>query len=108
EGMSPGDYKTRGAGLVVRYGFHISPFGRALVMVTDRGLAGLAFADQGHERETMEDMTSRWPNATYVEDLGATSPYAARVFNPAEWRSDRPLKVVMIGTDFQLRVWEAL
>eukprot|EP01133_Synstelium_polycarpum_P029047 gene29047-35456_t len=53
-------------------------------------------------------MTSRWPNAIYVEDLGATSPYAARVFNPAEWRSDRPLKVVMIGTDFQLRVWEAL
>ncbi len=108
EGMSPGDYKTRGAGLIVRYGFHISPFGRALVMVTDRGLAGLAFADQGQEREALGDMTSRWPNATYVEDLNATSPYAARIFDPAEWRSDRPLKVVMIGTDFQLRVWEAL
>jgi AraC family transcriptional regulator, regulatory protein of adaptative response / methylated-DNA-[protein]-cysteine methyltransferase len=53
-------------------------------------------------------MTSRWPNANYVEDLAATAPYAARIFNPAEWRADRPLKVVTIGTDFQLRVWEAL
>lgn len=106
--MSPGDYKTRGAGLTIRYGFLISPFGLALIMVTDRGLAGLAFADAGKEREALADMTSRWPNATYVEDLAATAPYAARVFNPAEWRADRPLKVVTIGTDFQLRVWEAL
>ena len=108
EGMSPGDYKTRGAGLTIRYGFLISPFGLALVMVTDRGLAGLAFADPGKEREALADMTSRWPNANYVEDLAATAPYAARIFNPAEWRADRPLKVVTIGTDFQLRVWEAL
>lgn len=108
EGMSPGDYKTRGFGLTIRYGFLISPFGQALVMVTDRGLAGLAFADPGKEREALADMSARWPNATYVEDLAATAPYAARIFNPSEWRADRPLKVVTIGTDFQLRVWEAL
>jgi AraC family transcriptional regulator of adaptative response/methylated-DNA-[protein]-cysteine methyltransferase len=108
EAMSPGDYKSRGAGITMRYGFHISPFGLALVMVTDRGLAGLAFADAGKEREALADMTARWPNATYVEDLGATAPYAGRIFDPARWRSDQPLRVVMIGTDFQIRVWEAL
>ena len=53
EAMSPGDYKTRGAGLTIRYGYHISPFGIALIMVTDRGLAGLAFCDPGGERQPM-------------------------------------------------------
>lgn len=108
EAMSPGDYKTRGAGLVMRYGYHISPFGLALIMVTDRGLAGLAFADPGSERDAFADMSARWPNATYVEDMAATGPYAARIFDPTLWRADQPLHAVMIGTDFQVRVWEAL
>ncbi len=108
EAMSPGAYKGRGAGLTIRYGFHISPFGLALLMATDRGLAGLAFADPGGEREALADMTRRWPNATYVEDLSATQPYAGRVFDPARWRTEEPLRLVMIGSDFQLRVWEAL
>lgn len=108
EAMSPGHYKTRGAGLAIRYGYHISPFGVALIMVTDRGLAGLAFSDPGREREAFADMSARWPNAAYIDDMSATAPYAGRIFDPAKWRSDQPLRVVMIGTDFQLRVWEAL
>ena len=108
EAMSPGDYKSRGKGLTIRYGYHLSPFGIALVMVTDRGLAGLAFCDQGGERAAFEDMSGRWPNATYVEDLSATTPYAGRIFEPSRWRAEEPLRVVLIGTDFQVRVWEAL
>ena len=54
------------------------------------------------------DMSGRWPNATYVEDMSATAPYAARIFDPSKWRADQPLRVVMIGTDFQVSVWEAL
>lgn len=106
--MSPGEYKNRGEGIEIRYGYHISPFGIALVMVTDRGLCGLAFSDAGGEREAFDDMTRRWPNATYVEDIAATAHYAARAFDPVRWRRDDPLRVVMIGTDFQVRVWEAL
>lgn len=108
EAMSPGDYKSRGAGLTIRYGYHVSPFGIALVMATDRGLAGLAFCDAGEEKAAFADMSGRWPNATYVEDLSATVPYAARIFEPARWRGEEPLRVVLIGTDFQVRVWEAL
>ncbi|HEY4192312.1 MAG TPA: bifunctional helix-turn-helix domain-containing protein/methylated-DNA--[protein]-cysteine S-methyltransferase [Mesorhizobium sp.] len=108
EAMSPGDYKTRGAGLTIRYGYHISPFGIALIMVTDRGLAGLSFNNPGEEQAAFADMSGRWPNAVYVEDMAATAPYAARIFDPARWRADQPLRVVMIGTDFQVRVWEAL
>lgn len=108
EAMSPGDYKTRGAGLTIRYGYHISPFGVALIMVTERGLAGLSFNDAGSESAAFADMSSRWPNATYIEDMGATAPYASRIFEPARWRSEQPLRVVLIGTDFQVRVWQAL
>lgn len=108
EAMSPGDYKSRGRGLTIRYGYHLSPFGIALVMATDRGLCGLAFCDAGEEREAFEDMARRWPNATYVEDVAATLPYASRIFDPSCWRADQPLRVVLIGSDFQIRVWEAL
>ncbi|MFK0161799.1 methylated-DNA--[protein]-cysteine S-methyltransferase [Rhizobium sp. NPDC090279] len=108
EAMSPGEWKARGSGLVMRYGFHISPFGLALIMVTDRGLAGLAFSDSGNERACLEDMTCRWPNAEFIEDRQATAPYAVRIFERSNWSGDQPLRVVLIGSDFQLRVWESL
>jgi AraC family transcriptional regulator of adaptative response/methylated-DNA-[protein]-cysteine methyltransferase len=108
EAMSPGEWKARGGGLTIRYGFHPSPFGIALVMVTDRGLAGLAFSDIGDEAACLEDMTCRWPNAEYVADREATISYAARIFEPGRWTSDQPLRVVLIGTDFQVQVWESL
>lgn len=123
EAMSPGIYKAGGEGLLVHYGFHPSPFGEALIMVTDRGLAGLAFADgenivgRGrHDGESasftrktaMDDMTKRWPKAKYVENVQMTSPYASRIFDPSRWRKEEPLRIVLIGTDFQIRVWEGL
>jgi AraC family transcriptional regulator of adaptative response/methylated-DNA-[protein]-cysteine methyltransferase len=108
EAMTPGAYKARGEGVTLRYGLHPSPFGIALVMVTGHGLAGLAFADPGDEAAALSDMKARWPRATYVEDGGATAPFARRIFDPAAWRPDRPLRVVMIGSDFELTVWETL
>ncbi len=108
EAMSPGEWKARGGGLTIRYGFHPSPFGIALVMATDRGLAGLAFADQNGEKACLEDMTCRWPNAEYVEDREITAPYITRIFNRSKWSGDQPLKVVLIGSDFQVRVWQSL
>ena len=79
EAMSPGEWKNGGAGLMLRYGFHPSPFGTAIVIGTDRGLAGLAFADPGEEQSAFADMTRRWPNATYVEDRDGTVALAQRV-----------------------------
>ena len=108
EAMTPGAYKARGEGLTLRYGFHASPFGTALVMTTDRGLAGLAFADPGEEPSALTDMKARWPRATFVDDPEATGPTARRIFDPATWRPDRPLRIVMIGSDFELSVWETL
>ncbi|MCS0502084.1 bifunctional helix-turn-helix domain-containing protein/methylated-DNA--[protein]-cysteine S-methyltransferase [Ancylobacter mangrovi] len=108
ESMSPGEWKTGGAGLVIRYGFHASQFGSALAMATSRGLCGLAFADEGEEDKALADMRRRWPNATYIEDPYATAPYAARIFDRSTWNPDDPLRIVFIGTDFEVRVWETL
>ena len=108
EAMSPGVYKAKGEGLEVRYGFHSSPFGLALAMVTERGLAGLAFCDPGGEAEALEDMKSRWPRASYVEDRETTAHYARRAFDPQRWSERDPLRVVLIGTDFEVRVWQGL
>ncbi|WP_126540882.1 bifunctional helix-turn-helix domain-containing protein/methylated-DNA--[protein]-cysteine S-methyltransferase [Oharaeibacter diazotrophicus] len=108
EAMSPGAYKARGAGVTIAYGFHPSPFGTALVMATERGLAGLAFADPGEEAKALADMSARWPAASYVEDTAVTAPYARQVFDPRDWSQDRPLRLVLIGSDFEVRVWETL
>jgi AraC family transcriptional regulator, regulatory protein of adaptative response / methylated-DNA-[protein]-cysteine methyltransferase len=105
EAMSPGEWKNGGAGLTLRYGFHPSPFGTAIVIATGRGLAGLAFADPGEEQIAFADMTHRWPNASYVEDSSGTAALAQRIFDTRLWRSDQPLRVVLIGTDFEVRVW---
>jgi AraC family transcriptional regulator of adaptative response/methylated-DNA-[protein]-cysteine methyltransferase len=108
EAMSPGEWKTGGVGLTITYGFHDSLFGRALVMRTPRGLCGLAFADPDEDVAALADMKRRWPRATYVEDTSETAETAARIFDPQLWRPDRPLRIVMIGTDFEVRVWETL
>ena len=108
EGMSPGIYKARGRGLNIQYGFHDCPFGRALILITSEGLAGLAFADHGQEKPALADMRSRWPEATYVENRQATAAYAKRIFESERWKPDQPLRVVFIGSDFEIRVWETL
>jgi AraC family transcriptional regulator of adaptative response/methylated-DNA-[protein]-cysteine methyltransferase len=108
EGMSPGIYKAHGRGLNIQYGFHDCPFGRALILITSEGLAGLAFADHGKEKSALADMTSRWPEATYVENHQATASYAKRIFESESWKPDQPLRIVFIGSDFEIRVWETI
>ena len=108
EGMTPGAYKSKGEGLTIYYGIHPSPFGLALVMVTQYGLCGLAFADHGNEAAVFADMQRRWFNAAYAEDSARTAPYAARIFAPDKWKDGQPLRITFIGSDFEIRVWESL
>jgi AraC family transcriptional regulator of adaptative response/methylated-DNA-[protein]-cysteine methyltransferase len=108
EAMSPGEWKAGGEGLTLACGFHASPFGIALVVATERGLAGLAFADPDEKVTALDDMRRRWPRAQFREDAARTAALARRIFDPKLWQKDRPLRVVMIGTDFEVRVWETL
>ena len=109
--MTPGDYKRRGEGLEISYGFHGSPFGDTLVMATDRGIAGIAFVNEDScqtRQEALEDMTRRWPNARYRDQPAFTAQHVAQVFTPAQWSAEQPVRLVLIGTDFEVRVWETL
>ncbi len=108
EGMPPGAYKNKGEGLGIAYGYHPSPFGLALVMVSPYGMCGMAFCDPGEERASLQDMVRRWPNAQYTEDSAQTAPYAARIFASDKWQANQPMRITMIGTDFEIRVWETL
>jgi AraC family transcriptional regulator, regulatory protein of adaptative response / methylated-DNA-[protein]-cysteine methyltransferase len=108
EALSPGEYKSGAAGLSITYGFSPSPFGLALLLITPRGLCGLAFAEEGGEAEAFEDMRRRWPHAHYTRDDAAIRPHALRIFDPARWHPGEPLKITLIGTDFEVRVWRGL
>ncbi|MGA2045106.1 MAG: bifunctional helix-turn-helix domain-containing protein/methylated-DNA--[protein]-cysteine S-methyltransferase [Roseiarcus sp.] len=106
DSMTPGDYRRDG--LRLGYGFHPSPFGEAIVVAAPRGLAGLGFVDDGDRAAALLDMRRRWPRAALEPDANATAPLATRAFDPAQWRPETPLRVVMIGSDFEVRVWETL
>ena len=108
EAMSPGEWKAKGAGLTLTYGFHPSPFGEAIVVTTPRGLAGLGFVDGEDRDAALADMVRRWPKANFSADQAATQSAALRAFDPKAWLSDKPLRVVFIGSDFEVRVWESL
>ena len=122
EAMSPGEYATGGAGLVLRYGYHPSPFGEAIVVITERGLAALGWVDEkdmpgtaatdgkasGGRDGALADMVRRWPKAQFIADQTRTAPFVGRIFQSSQWQPDIPLRVVLIGTDFELSVWETL
>jgi AraC family transcriptional regulator of adaptative response/methylated-DNA-[protein]-cysteine methyltransferase len=106
EAMSPGAYARGAEGLVIRWGWHQSPFGPALVTGTDRGICGMAFAAEMGAEAAFADLTGRWPRATYVEDPKALAPWAEAAFGPPGVDGGPP--VVLIGAPFQIKVWEAL
>jgi len=105
EAMTPGEYAKGGEGLRIDYGFHASPFGMALLMATDKGLCGLAFADDGDEEAALADMKGRWPKADYFENPAHTRAMAERIFAPSA-QGELPLH--LLGTPWQVKVWQAL
>jgi AraC family transcriptional regulator, regulatory protein of adaptative response / methylated-DNA-[protein]-cysteine methyltransferase len=107
EAMSPGDYAKGGEGLTIFWGWFESPFGPALVMGTEKGLCGMAFAAETGEEAAMVDLTGRWPRAEYVEDPMMLRPWVLSAFGAATGQNaDTPL--YLIGAPFQIKVWEAL
>lgn len=108
DAITPGEYKLRGEGLVICYGFHSSPFGECMVAMTERGICGLAFVQQGDRQETIHDLRRRWVNADLVEEPARTAPVVEQIFPLAFGQSIAPLRLYLNGTNFQIKVWEAL
>lgn len=108
--VTPGQARSRGAGLTVRSGIHPTPFGPALVGVTERGVCHLAFVHggTGPRVDPRADLVDRWPDATHVDDPGPGAEVVRQVFaGPDEAPSD-PLAVLVRGTNLQVQVWQAL
>lgn len=107
EAMSPGDFARKGDDLTIFWGWFESPFGPALVMGTEKGICGLAFAAEMGEEAAMQDLLSRWPKARFVEDPMMLRPWVLTAFGA---KGDTPDKapIYLIGAPFQIKVWEAL
>lgn len=101
--LTPGELKSRGRGLLLAYGFHDSPFGIAVVLMSPRGVAGLSFADPGKEEEALADLAARFPEARCRAAQGETA-FVAEAIGKAAAR----VPLHLAGTNLQLKVWEAL
>ncbi len=108
EAVTPGQYQRAGEGLEVRYGFHPSPFGVCLVAVTPLGICHLAFVHPVTRRGAVERLRHDWPRATLVADQDATRRAAMGAFPRPGSHSGAPLALHVKGTNFQLKVWDAL
>lgn len=107
EAMTPGEYKALARGLTIRWGIHPSPFGDALFALTDRGLCRLSFVGDD-AAATIEELRTDWPGARLVEAPVASRALAGELRRRLRGAPDRPLPLLLKGTPFQLKVWEAL
>lgn len=108
EAVTPGEFKGLGAGLEIRYGFGVSPFGACLVAATARGVCWLSFHSPDGRAGALAELARAWPKAALSADLDAAT-LLARIFQPAGQRkAQAPVHLVLRGTPFQLKVWEAL
>ena len=106
EAVTPGEYKTRGAGVTIRYGIHASPFGPCLVATTERGICRLGFV-QTSEGDAIDNLVADWSQAKMIEDYRATAPLIEPIFDLSR-RGKESLRLHLRGTNFQIKVWEAL
>lgn len=108
EAVTPGEYKTRGEGLTIRYGIQLTPFGKCLIGLTERGICHLGFVS-GSEGEAIDGLVSEWKEANMVEDYRSTAALVGPIFDLRyDTRIKQPLTLHLRGTNFQLKVWEAL
>lgn len=114
EAMTPGEFKAGGAGLTIYYGFHTTPFGACLVAMTARGVCALSFVGAAGAAAEVAALAARWPAATLVPDAAQTAGVAAQLFAPLGGQSATaptsrtPIRLLLAGTNFQVKVWEAL
>jgi AraC family transcriptional regulator of adaptative response/methylated-DNA-[protein]-cysteine methyltransferase len=105
EGMTPGEYKNGGENLLIHYHYAHCPFGKILIASTPKGICHMTFT--GEEEEAFPELQQAFPNATFVQKQDAMQENALRIYQQ-DWSRIWPVKLHLKGTDFQLKVWEAL
>ncbi|MCE7064885.1 methylated-DNA--[protein]-cysteine S-methyltransferase [Dyadobacter sp. CY326] len=107
EAVTPQEYKSSGKGLEISYGIHATPFGDCFIAVTERGICAMAFVDESGRDEQLILLAKKWHYANIRPDQNRTENYVHRIFQPASGALEK-LPLVVQGTNFQLKVWEAL
>jgi len=112
EAVTPGEYRTKGTGVDIVYGFHPTPFGECLLALTGRGICFLAFVN-GERQVALEQLKLDWANAALQEDPSRTRPVVEQIFTPRlepspAYQEPREISLHLRGTNFQIKVWEAL
>ncbi len=107
EAVTPGEFKTRGAGVTIRYGIHPTPFGKCLIATTERGICHLSFIETS-EGDAIDNLVADWKQAKMIEEYRSTVPLIEPIFDLRYNHHGKPLNVHLRGTNFQLKVWEAL
>ncbi len=108
DAITPGVYKKQGEGLEIAYGIHPTPFGECLLAKTDRGICHLSFVDSGKRAAFLRPLKSEWPKAELAEDKKATAELVRRIFANHRADSSKPFHLFLKGTNFQVKVWQAL
>jgi AraC family transcriptional regulator of adaptative response/methylated-DNA-[protein]-cysteine methyltransferase len=108
EAVTPGEFRARGAGLQIFYGIHASPFGECLLAATERGVCDLSFITDAGREEAVAGLHRRWPGAELIESSEATQPLLDQGFPTASHTGKRSITLFLRGTNFQMKVWEAL
>ncbi|WP_339374257.1 methylated-DNA--[protein]-cysteine S-methyltransferase [Oscillatoria nigro-viridis] len=108
EAMSPGEFKAGGAGLQIRYGIHDTPFGKSLIATTARGICNLYFLDTTDEQTAAQRLRLTWKNAEIIRDEPTTQSLRDLIFNSETLSEQKPLTLLVKGTNFQIQVWRAL
>lgn len=108
EAMSPGEFKTGGSRLHIRYGIHDTPFGKSVIATTRRGICNLHFLDAIDEETAEEELRKSWSNAQIICDRQTTQPLCDQIFQPVTFCNQKPLTLLVKGTNFQIQVWKAL
>ncbi len=108
EAVTPGEFKSGGEGIIIRYGIHPTPFGEVLLAITDRGICALYFVAAGTVDHYIEKLDHLWPKARIKENPDSTKEVVEAIFMRERWRRDQPFRLILKGTNFQIKVWEAL
>jgi AraC family transcriptional regulator of adaptative response/methylated-DNA-[protein]-cysteine methyltransferase len=108
DAVTPGEFSRQGAGLQIWYGIHPSPFGECLVAVTERGICDLSFVTAAGREQCVADLHQRWERADLKESPQTTQPLFDEVFPSAPHNGKRSVTLFLRGTNFQIKVWEAL
>lgn len=107
EGVTPATFKNKGFGLVIYYGYHDTPFGNCFLAATEKGICGITFLQGTNQEEEFILFTKKWNFATLVKDVVFTQPFIDQIFH-ASASNNQKIQVLVQGTPFQIKVWEAL